>query len=110
MNDRMKGVRHFKDLKEAMEYVKVRYGIKMIFYPESKLEKSYYRGQNYGKKLYARADGQEWADSHEIIEIRNIEDHNIIEFIAFGDGYTYAYRYSREYDYINDGYVYPCLD
>lgn len=96
----IKGVRHFETLKDAMLYVKLKYGIHMSYKKPKGDVRPYYYGSY--DDLYACADSQEWQDDHEIIKIRNVETDNMVEFVTFGNAYTYEFMHSREYNFIEE--------
>lgn len=96
----IEGVRHFETFKDAMLYVQLRYGIHMKYIKPRGDIRPYYYGSHDG--LYACADSQEWQDDHEIIKIRDVETNDMIEFVTFGNAYTYEYRHSRKYNFIEE--------
>lgn len=105
----IKGVRHFDNRKDAMLYASLKYGadFKRINGPEVH---PYYVSRQYdhntGKTLDIRTSACEWVYDHRTLEIRQQwEDKdgwhdNLVEFCTYDDGYTYAYRWSREYNFI----------
>lgn len=105
----IKGVRHFKNRKDAMLYVAFKYGIKMQYVPEAPdLFRAHYVGSTYdrntGMVTEAVTPAGEWQDDHEVIEILekkwNDDNERLIEFVTYADAYTYEFIHEREYDYI----------
>lgn len=107
----IKGVRHFDNRKDAIKYAEFKYGVKVKY--ESDLTCGYaaYHGTRWDydtqKTIYVHTPAGEWQDDHDVLEIReqwfdkNYNWHDdLIEFVTYADGYTFAYRYDREYNFI----------
>lgn len=106
----IKGVRHFENRKDAMLYASLKYGasFKRVSGPEIH---PYYVSERYDfntkKTLYIMTSACEWVHDHRTLEVReqyedkygNYHD-DLIEFCTYDDGYTFAYRYDREYNFI----------
>lgn len=106
----IKGVRHFDNRKDAMLYAEIKYGasFKRVSGPEIH---PYYVSERYDfntkKTLYIMTSACEWVHDHRTLEVReqyedkygNYHD-DLIEFCTYDDGYTFAYRYDREYNFI----------
>lgn len=103
------GVRHFDTREDAMLYAQLKYGadFEKISTPDVH---AYYKSSKFnpetGKTLLITTPVGEWQDDHDVLVVRQQwEDKDgwhddIIEFCTYAEGYTYSYRYSREYDYI----------
>jgi len=107
----IKGVRHFDNRKDAIKYAEFKYGVKMKYESDLTCGHAAYHGTrwDYGmqKTVYAYTPAGEWQDDHDVLEIRHQwidKDDNwhdvLVEFVTYADGYTFAYRYSREYNFI----------
>lgn len=108
----IKGVRHFDNRKDAMLYAEIKYGAKFRRVSEPRgIIHPYYVSEEYdsktGKTLYIMTSACEWVYDHRTLEVReqyedkygNYHD-DLIEFCTYDDGYTYEYRYDREYNFI----------
>lgn len=104
----IKGVRHFKDRNDAMKYVLYKYGIDMKFVPKIGQIRANYAGNTYDRETgmitEAWTPAGKWSDDHDVIEIYrhpwiSSKDRKLVEFVTYGDAYTYSYRYSREYKF-----------
>ena len=107
----IKGVRHFDTRKDAIKYASLKYGVEMKYEPDLNCGYAAYRGTRWDhdmqKTVYAYTPAGEWREDHDVLEIRHQwidKDDNwhddLIEFVTYADGYTFAYRYSREYNFI----------
>ena len=114
--EKVKGVKHFNTLNEAMVYVALKYGIEMKLHPEIP---GYTRGDWSGEKkegyttTFAYAPQGVWEDDVHEIEITASNDvegywDRLVEFVTFEKfrasdndscGYNNSYRYRyRDYD------------
>lgn len=108
----IKGVRHFDNRKDAMLYAEIKYGARFKRINEPKgIIHPYYVSEQWNpetkKTLYITTSACEWVYDHRTLEVReqyedkygNYHD-DLIEFCTYEDGYTYEYRYDREYNFI----------
>lgn len=106
----IKGVRHFDNRKDAMLYAEIKYGAKFRRVSGPEIH-PYYVSERYDfntkKTLYIMTSACEWVYDHRTLEVReqyedkygNYHD-DLIEFCTYDDGYTYSYRFDREYNFI----------
>lgn len=106
----IKGVRHFSNRKDAMLYAELKYGAKFKRISGGEIH-PYYVSEQWNpetkKTLYITTSACEWVYDHRTLEVREqYEDKygnyydDLIEFCTYEDGYTYSYRYDREYNFI----------
>lgn len=106
----IKGVRHFDNREDAMLYAEMKYGAKFRRISGGDIHPYYVSEQwnpETGKTLYIMTSACNWVYDHRTLEVREqYEDKygnyfdDLVEFCTYEDGYTYAYRYNSEYNFI----------
>lgn len=107
----IKGVRHFDTRRDAIKYAEFKYGVEIKYESEPCCGYAAYCGSKWDydkqKTIHVFTPAGEWQDDHDVLEVRQQwtdKDSNwhddLIEFVTYADGYTFAYRYDREYNFI----------
>lgn len=109
----IKGVRHFDNREDAIKYAQFKYGVEIKYESEPVCDYALYCGSKWDydkqKTIYISTPAGEWQDANDVLEVRQQWTDkkgrwhdDLIEFVTYAEGYTSAYRYDREYNFIDE--------